>query len=184
MLVVSNGGFVDSNDNCCGFRAFYIDLMLTVKGHIIAFGCQVFLERLRGKDNYDLIRRERLRRSEDAIRGYVRSANAGAHHREAAPILIATDAYITHQRPRQVAAVSPINEPAPQQFATASRAPANCDSALPFLKSMKESGGFFCDDDESWQIRKEIARFQQPKQERTSPGHMRALYQVMKRHND
>mmetsp|Transcript_21352 Transcript_21352/g.59285 ORF Transcript_21352/g.59285 Transcript_21352/m.59285 type:complete len:418 (-) Transcript_21352:32-1285(-) len=55
--------------------------------------------------------------------------------------------------------------------------PSSCDCAPETLMSMRESNGFFCDNDISWQLRKFIAKAQQPHQERTSPGGMRALYQ-------
>jgi hypothetical protein len=42
---------------------------------------------------------------------------------------------------------------------------------------MRESRGFFCDDDVSWQVRKNIARQQAKHQQRTSPVGMAAFYQ-------
>lgn len=43
---------------------------------------------------------------------------------------------------------------------------------------MRESGGFFCDDDASWHKRKDIAIAQQAFQQRTSPTGMMSFYQV------
>jgi len=42
---------------------------------------------------------------------------------------------------------------------------------------MRESGGFFCDDDASWHKRKDIAIAQQAFQQRTSPTGMMSFYQ-------
>jgi len=43
--------------------------------------------------------------------------------------------------------------------------------------SMRESHGFFCDDDAAWQVKKNIAKNQQRHQYRTSPVGMMAFYQ-------
>lgn len=59
-----------------------------------------------------------------------------------------------------------------------SGSPMSCEGAPGTLMSVVDSGGFFCDDDKSWQQKKDIAILQQPHQQRTSPLQMRAFYQV------
>jgi len=60
---------------------------------------------------------------------------------------------------------------------TAHTPPANCSNASAVLVSMRESHGFFCDDDPAWQVKKRIAQRQQPFQRRSSPWGTSAFFQ-------